>query len=192
MDGRRGQSALRGHLAEARRLVGPLYETLYCARGEMENRECPLDLFADRASAATLQANQRRLWLSSMAYARLCALRRLALAHTQFAAACAAIRLKLRKLGALIKIRAPQGEDRLSLRLSPGPRNGAWPPRPGPRLPGLTRVSRHAPQTPRPPKAHRRPRQPSPNRRRHCRNRRARRPSNARRGRSTPLKTNAL
>jgi hypothetical protein len=46
-----------------------LYEELYCARGEMENRikECQLDLFADRTSAATLRANQLRLWLASFA-----------------------------------------------------------------------------------------------------------------------------
>ena len=47
-----------------------LYETIYCARGEMENRikECQLDLFADRTSAATMRANQLRLWFASMAY----------------------------------------------------------------------------------------------------------------------------
>lgn len=55
-----------------------LYEQIYCARGEMENRikECQLDLFADRTSAATMRANQLRLWLASMAYVLLCALRR--------------------------------------------------------------------------------------------------------------------
>ncbi|HME26521.1 MAG TPA: IS1380 family transposase, partial [Acetobacteraceae bacterium] len=47
-----------------------LYEKVYCARGEMENRikECQLDLFADRTSTATMQANQLRLWFASMAY----------------------------------------------------------------------------------------------------------------------------
>ena len=46
-----------------------LYEELYCARGEMENRikECQLDLLADRTSAATMRANQLRLWFASMA-----------------------------------------------------------------------------------------------------------------------------
>ena len=46
-----------------------LYEKFYCARGDMENRikECQLDLFADRTSAATLRANQLRLWFASMA-----------------------------------------------------------------------------------------------------------------------------
>ena len=50
-----------------------LYEKVYCARGEMENRikECQLDLFADRTSTATMRANQLRLWLASMAYGRI-------------------------------------------------------------------------------------------------------------------------
>jgi hypothetical protein len=84
-----------------------LYETIYCARGEMENRikECQLDLFADRTSAATMRANQLRLWFAATAYVLLCALRRIGLAHTQFAnATCATIRLKLLKLGALVRI----------------------------------------------------------------------------------------
>jgi hypothetical protein len=84
-----------------------LYEAIYCARGEMENRikECQLDLFADRTSAATMRANQLRLWFASMAYVLLCALRRIGLAHTQFAdATCGTIRLKLLKLGALMRI----------------------------------------------------------------------------------------
>jgi hypothetical protein len=84
-----------------------LYEKIYCARGEMENRikECQLDLFADRTSAATMRANQLRLWFASMAYVLLCALRRIGLAHTQFAdATCGTIRLKLLKLGALVRI----------------------------------------------------------------------------------------
>jgi hypothetical protein len=84
-----------------------LYEAIYCARGEMENRikECQLDLFADRTSAATMRANQLRLWFASMAYVLLCALRRIGLAHSQFAAAtCGTIRLKLLKIGALVRI----------------------------------------------------------------------------------------
>ena len=73
-----------------------LYEDIYCARGEMENRikECQLDLYADRTSAATMRANQLRLWFASMAYALLCALRRIGLADTVFAdATCGTIRL---------------------------------------------------------------------------------------------------
>ena len=84
----------------------PLYDEIYCARGDMENRikECQLDLFADRTSAATMRANQLRLWFASMAYVLLCALRRLALEHTQFArATCGTIRLKLLKIGALVR-----------------------------------------------------------------------------------------
>ena len=84
-----------------------LYERVYCARGDMENRvkECQLDLFAGRASAATMRANQLRLWFASMAYVLLCALRRIGLAHTQFAeATCGSLRLKLLKIGALVRI----------------------------------------------------------------------------------------
>ena len=84
-----------------------LYEVIYCARGEMENRikECQLDLFADRTSAATMRANQLRLWFAAFAYVLLCALRRIGLAHTQFATAtCGTIRLKLLKSGALVRI----------------------------------------------------------------------------------------
>ncbi len=82
-----------------------LYEKIYCARGEMENRikECQLDLFADRTSAASLRANQLRLWLASLAYVLVTALRRIALAGTELAHATAGtIRLKLLKLGAQV------------------------------------------------------------------------------------------
>jgi hypothetical protein len=84
-----------------------LYEKLYCARGDMENRikECQLDLYADRTSTGTLRANQLRLWFASMAYVLLCALRRIGLNHTQFAnATCGSIRLKFLKIGALVRI----------------------------------------------------------------------------------------
>ena len=84
----------------------PLYEEIYCARGDMENRikECQLDLFADRTSAATMRANQLRLWFASMTYVLVCALRRIALQQTQFAkATCGTIRLKLLKIGALVR-----------------------------------------------------------------------------------------
>ncbi len=84
-----------------------LYEDIYCARGEMENRikECQLDLYADRTSAATMRANQLRLWFASMAYILLCALRRIGLAGTRFAdATCGTIRLKLLKIGALVRV----------------------------------------------------------------------------------------
>jgi len=84
-----------------------LYEKLYCARGDMENRikECQLDLYADRTSAATMRANQLRLWLASFAYVLLCAVRRIGLQHTPFAnASCGTIRLKLLKIGALVRV----------------------------------------------------------------------------------------
>ena len=94
-------------LAPAEADARHLYEAIYCARGEMENRikECQLDLFADRTSAATMHANQLRLWFASAAYVLLCALRRIGLAHTEFATAtCATIRLKLLKIGALVRV----------------------------------------------------------------------------------------
>ena len=84
-----------------------LYEKLYCARGDMENRikECQLDLYADRTSTATMRANQLRLWFASMAYVLMCALRRIGLHHTEFAeVTCGTIRLKLLKIGALVRI----------------------------------------------------------------------------------------
>jgi len=84
-----------------------LYEEIYCARGEMENRikEQQLSLFADRTSAATMRANQIRLWFSSFAYILMQALRRLALKGTDMAKAqCQTIRLRLLKIGAQVRV----------------------------------------------------------------------------------------
>jgi hypothetical protein len=84
-----------------------LYEELYCARGEMENRikEQQLGLFADRTSTHTLRGNQLRLWLSSIAYVILHDLRRLALAGTELARAqVSTIRCRLLKLGAIVTV----------------------------------------------------------------------------------------
>jgi Transposase DDE domain group 1 len=84
-----------------------LYEDVYCARGQVENRikEQQLDLFADRTSAAPMRANQLRLWFASCAYVLLDALRRIGLRHTQFATAtCGTIRLKLLKIGAQVRL----------------------------------------------------------------------------------------
>jgi len=84
-----------------------LYEAVYCARGEMENRikECQMDLFADRTSTHTMKANQLRLWFASMAYVLLDGLRRMALQATDLAdATCGTIRRKLFKIGALVTI----------------------------------------------------------------------------------------
>lgn len=84
-----------------------LYEKLYCARGERENRiqEQQLYLFADRTSTALLRSNQLRLYFSSVAYLLLQALRRLGLAGTEMARAqCQTMRLQLLKIGAQIRI----------------------------------------------------------------------------------------
>ncbi len=64
-----------------------------------------MDLFADRTSAATMRANQLRLWFASFAYVLLCGLRRIGHVHTQFAnATCGTIRLRLLKIGALMRV----------------------------------------------------------------------------------------
>jgi hypothetical protein len=83
-----------------------LYGELYCARGEMKNRiKEQLSLFADRTSTAFLRSNQVRLYFSSVAYLLVEALRRLGLAGTEWARAqCDTLRLKLLKIGALIRI----------------------------------------------------------------------------------------
>ena len=82
-----------------------LYDQLYCARGEAENRikEQQLDLFADRTSCMNWLPNQLRVLLSGLAYTLMEAVRRLALAGTKLArACCGTIRLKLLKIGAVI------------------------------------------------------------------------------------------
>lgn len=84
-----------------------LYEDLYCARGDMENRikEQQLYLFADRTSSTSFRANQIRLYFSSIAYLLMSALRRIGLEGTELAKAqCNTIRLKLLKIGALIRV----------------------------------------------------------------------------------------
>jgi hypothetical protein len=83
-----------------------LYEDLYCARGDMENRiKEQLMLFSDRTSTHYLRSNQLRLYFSSIAYVLLQMLRRLGLEGTELAKAqCTTIRLKLLKIGALIRI----------------------------------------------------------------------------------------
>jgi hypothetical protein len=94
-------------LSQAKGDARHLYEKVYCARGEMENRikECQLDLFADRTSTATFSANQLRLWFAAMAYVLIDSLRRIALPGTDLAqATCATIRRKLFKIGALVTI----------------------------------------------------------------------------------------
>lgn len=86
-----------------------LYEDIYCARGDMENRikEAQGDLFADRTSARSMRANQLRLWFSAMAYVLLASLQRLGLQKTKLAnAGPGTIRLKLLKIGAQIQLSA--------------------------------------------------------------------------------------
>lgn len=115
-------TSLTGEDAMAR----PLYEDVYCARGEMENRikECQADLFADRTSTATMRANQLRLWFASMAYVLVAALRRIGLAHTELATAtCGTIRLKLLKIGALVRISARRIKIAMA---SAAPAANAW------------------------------------------------------------------
>jgi len=84
-----------------------LYEQTYCARGDMENRikEQQLWLFADRTSCGMMRANQIRLYFSSFAYILMHAVRRLALAGTGYERAqCGTIRLRLFKIGALVRV----------------------------------------------------------------------------------------
>ena len=94
-------------LSAARWEKRALYETLYCARGEMENRikEQQLELFADRTSTGKMASNQLRLYFSTFAYQLMEGLRRLGLTGTRMARAqCGTIRLRLLKIGALIRI----------------------------------------------------------------------------------------
>jgi hypothetical protein len=83
-----------------------LYEELYCARGEMENRiKEQFSLFADRVSSETMRANQMRMYFSTMAYVLVCGLRRLGLKDTEMETAQAAtIRTRLLKIGAQVRV----------------------------------------------------------------------------------------
>ena len=88
------------------RLAQQLYEQLYCGHGEAKNRiKEQLSLFSDRLSTQTLRANQLRLYLSSLAYVLLVALRRLGLEGTEWARAqTETIRRGLLKIGAQVKV----------------------------------------------------------------------------------------
>ena len=93
--------------ATARMAAAPLYEELYCARGDMENRikEQQLGLFADRTSSATMRANQLRLWFAAVAYMLVNHLRHGGLRDTELARAQVwTIRCRLLKLGARITV----------------------------------------------------------------------------------------
>ncbi|MBU0718231.1 MAG: IS1380 family transposase, partial [Planctomycetes bacterium] len=96
-------TSVSSHVTNAR----TMYEKVYCARGDMENRikEQQLYLFADRTSCVTMRANELRLWLSSVGYVLMTALQRLGLQQTELATAqCDTIRLKLLKIGAQIRV----------------------------------------------------------------------------------------
>ena len=97
-----------------------LYEQLYCARGEMENRiKEQLELFSDRMSAQTMRANQIRLYFSALAYTLVLGLRRLGLAGTSWARAqTETLRRRLFKIGTRVRLTA----RRVWLSLSEG-----WP-----------------------------------------------------------------
>jgi hypothetical protein len=84
-----------------------VYEEEYCGRGDMENRikEQQLHLFANRTSCSKMRANELRLWLSSVAYTLVIAMRRLGLKGTDLAKAQPdTIRLKLLKIGAQVRV----------------------------------------------------------------------------------------
>jgi len=94
-------------LAEEELDARSVYEDLYCARGDMENRikEQQLGLFATRTSGRLMRVNQLRLWFSSVAYVLLNELRRLGLAGTRMAnAQCSTLRLNLLKIGARVRV----------------------------------------------------------------------------------------
>jgi Transposase DDE domain group 1 len=93
--------------ATERMAAAPLYEELYCARGDMENRikEQQLGLFADRTSSATMRANQLRLWFAAVAYVLVNHLRHTGLRNTELARAqVSTIRCRLLKLGARVTV----------------------------------------------------------------------------------------
>lgn len=106
IDGKSNPRFIVTSLPDERWAAQPLYEELYCARGDMENRiKEQFVLFADRISAATMRANQLRLYLSVFAYALVAGLRRLGLKATELATAQAGtIRLRLLKIGAQIRV----------------------------------------------------------------------------------------
>src|SRR5206468_9369443 len=97
IDGKENPRFVVTSLAAEQWAAQALYEDLYCARGDMENRiKEQFSLFADRVSAETMRANQLRLYLSAMAYVLVSALRRLELKATELAhAQVSTIRTKL-------------------------------------------------------------------------------------------------
>jgi len=106
IDGKENPRFVVTSLTSEQRQAKALYEELYCARGDMENRiKEQFSLFADRVSAETMRANQLRLYLSAMAYILVSGLRRLGLKATALAEAqVSTIRTKLLKIGAQIRV----------------------------------------------------------------------------------------
>ena len=106
IDGKENPRFVVTSLAAERWTGKRLYEELYCARGDMENRiKEQFSLFADRVSAETMRANQLRLYLSAMAYVLVSGLRRMGLKATELAQAqVSTIRTKLLKIGAQIRV----------------------------------------------------------------------------------------
>jgi len=106
IDGKENPRFVVTSLTMERWAAQALYEKLYCARGEMENRiKEQFSLFADRVSSETMRANQMRVYLSAVAYVLMSGLRRLGLAGTELAQAqVSTIRTKLLKIGAQIRV----------------------------------------------------------------------------------------
>jgi hypothetical protein len=106
IDGKENPRFVVTSLTEQQWAAQALYEDLYCARGDMENRiKEQFSLFADRVSTETMRANQLRLYLSAMAYVLVSALRRLGLKATELAQAqVSTIRTKLLKIGAQVRV----------------------------------------------------------------------------------------
>jgi len=97
----------KGDKDRARFIPARLYEEVYCARGEMENKlkQQTLDLQADRMSTHYLASNQLRLWLATLAYLLMERLRALGLAGTDLASATAgSVRLQLLKVAAQVRV----------------------------------------------------------------------------------------
>ena len=106
IDGKENPRFVVTSLSSERWSAQPLYEELYCERGDMENRiKEQFSLFADRVSAETIRANQMRLYLSAAAYILVSGLRRVGLKGTELAQAqVSTIRTKLLKIGAQIRV----------------------------------------------------------------------------------------
>src|ERR1700684_526629 len=106
IDGKQNPRFVVTSLSGERWAAQALYEQLYCGRGDMENRiKEQFSLFADRVSAATMRANQLRLYLSAVAYILVSGLRRVGLKGTELAQAqVSTIRIKLLKIGAQIRV----------------------------------------------------------------------------------------